>query len=67
MKKSSRALPFRLPEAAYEELDKLSRKLGKPKALIVREALDAYLRAHGVEADFEVSWGGARGADEGEN
>lgn len=64
--KKSRALPFRLPEAAYQELDKLSRELGKPKALIIREALDAYMKAHGVDVDFEVTWGGARDTEDEE-
>ena len=49
-----------IPDAAYDALNELSKKSGKPLALMVREALELYLVTQGIDVNTKVEWGGKR-------
>lgn len=49
-----------IPDEAYKALNELSEKTGKPLALMVREALEMYLAAQGIDVETRVDWGGNR-------
>jgi hypothetical protein len=59
-----------IPDEAYKALNEISEKTGKPMALMVREALEMYLAAQGINIETKVDWGGNRRkgkAEDGEN
>ncbi|KAA6224976.1 ribbon-helix-helix protein, CopG family [Campylobacter sp. LR291e] len=43
MRKETKMYSLRLPEELKNKLDKVSKKLGKPKSVIIREAVTAFL------------------------
>jgi hypothetical protein len=56
-----------IPDEAYEALNELSEKTGKPLALMVREALEMYLSSQGIDIETKVAWGGNRRKEKSED
>lgn len=53
-------LSITIPDEAWDALNEMSKSTGRPLALIVREALEGYLTAQGIEVSTKVEWGGKR-------
>lgn len=48
---------FHAPDDMYEAIERLAKKRRAPVAAIIREAVEEYLSARGVDVDGRVVWG----------
>lgn len=53
-------LSVTVPDTIYDELSSMQESTGKPLAVLVREALEMYLKSLGKDVDATVKWGGDR-------
>ena len=53
-------LSVTIPDEAWTALSEMSKTTGRPLALIIREALESYLTAQGIDVSTKVEWGGKR-------